>query len=182
MNDFSGGSGFPQKETRILKALEEAPVCILSFDAEGKIDFVNSTFSKMGNLYHLNTSSIIGKNIFADEIIPGISLTKEMIELKEGYIFEKEIKNLKTSRGFEISLVIKGSSFSENNNFAGGILVIEDLRVTAEAKEGTFLKLQSFQNIIKETVDLFFIIDKNGIIKHSAGNKLHLILKETLTK
>ncbi len=177
MNDFSGGSGFPQKETRILKALEEAPVCILSFDAEGKIDFVNSAFSKMGNLYHLNTSSIIGKNIFADEIIPGISLTKEMIELKEGYIFEKEIKNLKTSRGFEISLVIKGSSFSENNNFAGGILVIEDLRVTAEAKEGTFLKLQSFQNIIKETVDLFFIIDKNGIIKHSAGNKLHLILK-----
>ena len=80
MNDFSGDSDFLQKETRILKVLEKAPVSIISFDAEGKIDFVNSAFSKMGNLYHLNTSSIIGKNIFADEIIPGISLREEMSE------------------------------------------------------------------------------------------------------
>src|SRR3990172_2233150 len=180
MNDFSGGSGFPQKETRILKVLEEAPICIISFDDEGKIDFVNSAFSKMGNLYHLKTSSVLGTNIFENEIIPDVSLAKELSELKQGYIFEKEIKNLKTSYGSEISLVIKGSSFFEKDNFAGGMLIIEDLRVTAEAKEDTFLKLQSFQNIIKETVDLFFIIDKNGIMKYSAGNKLHLILRREI--
>jgi len=182
MNDFSGDSGFLQKETRILKVLEEAPVSIISFDAEGKIDFVNSAFSKMGNLYNLNTSSIIGKNIFADEIIPDISLREEMSGLRDGYLFEKEIKNLKTSRGFEISLVIKGSSFFEQESFAGGILVIEDIRVTAEAKENISLKLQSFQNIIKETVDLFFVIDKNGTIKHSGGKKLFLVLKEDINE
>jgi len=182
MNDFSGDSGFLQKETRILKVLEEAPVSIISFDAEGKIDFVNSAFSKMGNLYNLNTSSIIGKNIFADEIIPDISLREEMSGLRDGYLFEKEIKNLKTSRGFEISLVIKGSSFFEQESFARGILVIEDIRVTAEAKENISLKLQSFQNIIKETVDLFFVIDKNGTIKHSGGKKLFLVLKEDINE
>ena len=181
MNNFSGGSGFPQKETRILKVLEEAPVSIISFDAEGKIDFVNSAFSKMGNLYHLNTSSIVGKNVFIDEIIPDVSLREEMSGLRDGYIFEKEIKNLKTSRGFEISLVIKGSSFFEKETFAGGILVIEDIRVTAEAKENISLRLQSFQSIIKETVDFFFVIDKNGMIKHSGGNKRHLVLKENIS-
>lgn len=179
MNNFSGGSGFPQKETRILKVLEEAPVSIISFDAEGKIDFVNSAFSKMGNLYHMNTSSIIGKNVFIDEIIPDVSLREEMSGLRDGYIFEKEIRNLKTFRGFEISLVIKGSSFFEKEIFAGGIIIIEDLRVLEEAREDISL---SFQNIIKETVDLFFIIDKNGTIKYSIGNKLHLILKEDVKK
>lgn len=180
MTNFSNDSDFRRSEEGVLKILDEAPVGIIRFNADGIIDYVNPAFSKMGNFYHLKTSSILGANIFEDEIIPDISFTKETAELREGYIFEKEVKSLKTVDGSEISIIIKGSPLFEENYFAGGVLIIEDLQLAAEAKEDIFLKLTSLQNIIKETVDLLFIIDKNGTIKHSAGNKLNLISKENI--
>jgi PAS domain S-box-containing protein len=180
MANFSNESDFRRSEEDVLKILDEAPVGIIRFNADGRIDYVNPAFSKMGNFYHLKTSSLLGTNIFEDEIIPDISFTKETAELREGYIFEKVVKNLKTVDGSEISIIIKGSPLFEENNFTGGVLVIEDLMLAAEAKEDLFLKLTTLQNIIKETVDLVFIIDKNGNIKHTAGNKLNLILKKNI--
>jgi PAS domain S-box-containing protein len=180
MSEFSNDIDFRRSEKSMLKILDETPVGILSFGADGKIDYVNPAFSKMGSFYNLKTSSLIGANIFTDEIIPDTSLTNEIEELKEGYVFEKEVKNLKTVDGSEISIIIKGSPLFENDNFAGGVLVIEDLKLVATAREDIYLKQSSLQNIIRKTVDLLFIIDKDGIIKHSAGNKLRLVSKESI--
>ncbi|MDO8549270.1 MAG: PAS domain S-box protein, partial [Ignavibacteria bacterium] len=172
MNNFSGIRG---RETQISKILEEIPLGIISFNAEGIIDFVNPAFSKMGILYRLKISALTGSNIFEKEIIPGVSLVEEMNELKKGFPFEKEIKNLKIADGSEISVIVKCSPFYENDQFAGGILVLEDLKVISEAREEDLLKIESFKKVTNEIADLFFVVDSEGVIKYSAGNKLPLI-------
>jgi PAS domain S-box-containing protein len=93
MMNFSNGSNSQGREKRISQLLEEVPLGIISFNAEGIIDFVNPAFSRLGIIYHLKTSTLIGKNIFETEIIPGISLKNELKELLDGYPFEKETKN-----------------------------------------------------------------------------------------
>ncbi len=172
MNNFSGIRG---RETRISKILEDIPLGIISFNADGVIDFVNPAFSKMGILYRLKIASLIGSNIFEKEIIPGVSLIEEMNELKKGFPFEKEIKNLKIADGSEISVIIKCSPFYENEQFAGGILVLEDLKIISESREEDLLKIESFKKVTNEIADLFFIVDSKGVIKYSAGSKLNLI-------
>ncbi|OGU74573.1 MAG: hypothetical protein A2V93_01715 [Ignavibacteria bacterium RBG_16_34_14] len=172
MNNFSGIRG---RETRISKILEDIPLGIISFNADGIIDFVNPAFSKMGILYRLKIASLIGTNIFEKEIIPGVSLPEEMKELKKGFPFEKEIKNLKIADGSEISVIIKCSPFYEDDQFDGGILVLEDLKAISEAREDDLLKIESFKKVTNEITDFFFIVDSEGIIKYSAGSKMNLI-------
>jgi PAS domain S-box-containing protein len=169
MNSFSG---LQKREARISNILEDLPLGIISFDADGIIDFVNPAFIKMGNLFQLNISSLKGKNIFQQEIIPGISLSGEMNELKNGYPSEKEIKNLKTTGDSNISLIIKTSPYFVNDQFAGGILILEDLKVLSESREKEFIKIESLKKITEAFVEFFFVIDKEGSIKYSAGNKL----------
>ncbi len=174
MMNSSNGSNLQGREKRISQLLAEVPLGIISFNAEGIIDFVNPAFSKLGMIYRLKTSTLIGKNIFETEILPGISLKDELTELTEGYPFEKETKNFKINSDSEISVIIKGSPIIENEIFVGGILVLEDLRVITASREDDFLKLESF-NKITDVADLFFVIDNEGIIKYSAGKKLHLL-------
>jgi len=175
MTNFSNGSDLKEREKRIFQLLEEVPLGIISFNAKGIIDFVNPAFSKLGIIYRLKASTLIGKNIFENEIIPGISLKNELSELIEGYPFQKEIKNLKINSDSEISIIIKGSPITENENFIGGILVLEDLKIITASREDDFLKLESFNRITNDVADLFFVIDNEGIIKYSTGKKLHLL-------
>ncbi|HSP89070.1 MAG TPA: PAS domain-containing protein, partial [Ignavibacteriaceae bacterium] len=169
MNNFFGIRG---SETRIIKILEDLPLGIISFNADGLIDFVNPAFLKMGVLYRLKIPSLIDSNIFEKDIIPGISLIEEISELKKGFPFEKEIKNLKTADGSEISVIIKCSPVYENEQYAGGIIVLEDLKVISDSREEDLLKIESFKKVTNEIADLFFIVDAEGIINYSAGSLL----------
>jgi PAS domain S-box-containing protein len=164
---------------RFFKILEQAPVGIITFNAEGRIDFVNPVFVKFCNLYHLNTGTLRGLNIFESEILPGITITDQLNSLKEGYSFEKEIKSLKTRDRSEISLIIKGSPLYDKNVFTGGILIIEDLKVIGEARSDALISLNQLQNIFYGLADLLFIIDKEGNIKYSAGKKIDLLSIDT---
>jgi hypothetical protein len=172
MNNFSNFQG---REKRISNLLEDLPVGIISFDADGVVDFVNPAFIKMGILFDLKNSSLAGTNILEKEIIPGVSLAEEIDELKKGFPFEKEIKSLKTSRGSALSLIIKGSSYYEDEEFAGGILVLEDLNIVSEARHDDLIKKESLKSVLDEIADLFFITDKEGEIKYSAGSRLSSI-------
>ncbi len=179
MNNFSEIQG---REIRISKIPEDIPVGILSFNAYGIIDFVNSAFSKMGIIYHLKTSTMIGSNIFEKEIFPGVTISDDLNELKNGFPFEKEIRNLKTGNGSELSVIIKCSPFYENYEFAGGILVLEDLKIISGSREEDYFKIESFKKISNEFADLFFIVNNQGEIKYSSGSKLNLLSSNQLNK
>ncbi len=176
MNNFSN---FEKKELRISNILEDLPIGVISFDTDGIIDFVNPVFVKMGLLYNLQTSSLKNTNIFEKEIIPGVSLNVELNELKDGYPFEKEIRNFKIKNGSEINLIVKGAPFYDEDKFAGGIIILEDLKVISESREDDSLKIESYKKISSQIADLFFIVNENGKIKLSSGRKIKKLTEKT---
>jgi len=170
MNNFSAVGG---RDSRVSNIPVYLPLGIISFGADGVIDFINPAFIKMGNLFNLKPSTLYGKNVFTDEIIPGTSFTKEFNELKDGYPFEKEIKHIQNSHT-EINLIVKASPYYEDDNFSGGIIILEDLKVLSDSRENDAFQIASFKLLIKDVIDLFFIVDAEGKIKYSAGKKLPL--------
>ncbi len=153
------------------KIIGQAPIGILTFTDNWKINYINENFLKFGILYSFD-SSLIGVDILEKEIFPGISIQDDLLQLKEGYSFEKELKNITTINHGTVSLIIKGSPLFEENVFAGGILIIEDLRVLASAKGEEILTAENFEKIIGKVNDLVFVTDINGIINSFFGRYL----------
>ena len=96
-------------EINISSIIEQAPVGIITFSLDGKIDLVNQNFEKFNILYQLETPSLLGTNIFKTDIFPSASLIEELNELKEGFSFEKEIREVRTNDGGRITLIVKGA-------------------------------------------------------------------------
>ena len=93
----------------LLRIVETAPVGLLTFTSDWKIDYVNQNFLKYGLLYEFNTHKLTGVNILEQNLFPSANLKNELLELQKGIPFEKEIINIKTSEFGQISLFIKGS-------------------------------------------------------------------------
>ena len=92
-----------------LRIVETAPVGLLTFTSDWKIDFVNQNFLKFGLLYDFDAHKLIGNNILEHNLFPSANLKNELLELEQGIPFEKEIINIKTSEFEQLSLFIKGS-------------------------------------------------------------------------
>jgi len=153
--------------------LDFIPIGILVFDQQFNIKSVNQTFLKFNlidnNLYNkLIDLNLLEINLFNNDI-----LNEELKSLCDDNIIEKEIKNLKRNDGSEISIILKATPLFENNKFLGGIIVIEDLNITVDAKaKSVFYHKDKVDRLFNEIVDTFFIIDQNGNIKYSFGEEL----------
>lgn len=152
------------------RIIQTAPIGMLSFSGDWRIQYVNDNFSQFAILYNLNLTVSPGSNILENKIFPDADLTGEFEKLKEGLAFEKEIKSIKTSDG-KISVFLKATPLFENNEFAGGILIIEDLKLV-EKKEQKELTANDFEKIAVKTNDFLFITDSEGIVKHAFGKTL----------
>jgi PAS domain S-box-containing protein len=155
--------------------LEKALVGILTFSSDGKIDFVNENFRKIGILYRFESASLVGSNIFDKKLFPGVSLENELLQLKEGLSFEKGVQNLRTTDNGMISLIIKGSPIFDNDRFSGGVLVVEDIKVLSDACETEFLRSSIVEKLIDTSKDFIIISDREGKIKFTAGNKISFL-------
>ena len=118
----------------------QVPVGIITFSTDWKINFVNEIFIKYASLYQFRHSELEGKSISDISIFPGNDLTEDLNELQHGYSFEKEIRNIKTADGGMIKVIIKGSPLFNNDDFAGGILVVEDFKVPPVTQQSKDLK------------------------------------------
>ncbi len=121
----------------ISNIIEQAPVGIITFSVDGKIDLVNQNFEKFGILYQLEIPSLLGTNIFETDIFPSASLTEELRELKEGFSFEKEIREVRTNDGGRITLIVKGAPLYQEEKLSGGILLIEDIKILTDLSDPT---------------------------------------------
>jgi PAS domain S-box-containing protein len=167
-NDIESGFSFEE----LLKLIERAPIGIIYFNSGWSIKYYNENLISFGIVDKVTVESMIGKNIWETDLINNLKLKDELTGLSKNIFFEKEIKNIKTADGSELSIIIKGSSISDNDSFKGGILVIEDLKVTAETKLDYFFRNEAFEKALKEYCDFFFITDSNFKIKYSALNDL----------
>ena len=155
------------QSTEIL--IDQIPLGILTFSLNGRVEFINQNFHKLGLAYQFNTS-LLNINIFKYNIFPPINIIEELKLVAKGRPFEKEIRQINTTDGRMISLIAKGSPIYEEENISGGMLLIEDLQFLPEAGEESHKKLTD--DYINKG-DIFFIVtDTSGDIKYSAGKEI----------
>ena len=169
MQNTSGKTGFTNREDYLLKVIENAPVGILTFTADWEIDFINENYSRYGVLYGIDTFSLRGLDILDQDLFPGVSIKKELLELQEGFSFEKEIKQIPASAQGVISLFIKASPVFIEGQFSGGILIIEDIKTLRQSDEDDLQLAGTINNIADRFYDLFLIIDTERRIKYLSG-------------
>ena len=157
-------------ENNISNIIEQAPVGIITFSVDGKIDFVNQNFEKFGILYNLEIPSLLGANIFETNIFPSASLTEEFRELKEGFSFEKEIREVRTNDGGRITLIVKGAPLYHEDKLSGGILLIEDIKILTDLSVRHELRADYIEKAIRRVNDFLIVTNQNGEIKFSAGS------------
>ncbi len=168
-----------------LELFEKAPVGILVFDGNWKVTKVNSNFLKLGIIkspfrYELEGKSVLNVNVFeSPDIFPLVN------SLRSNQPFEKEIKSLNTLDGSEITVILKGVPLFENDKFLGGILIAEDLKISADAKRDRLFSSDLVANLFSNIADFYFVVDGNGNVLHadnSSGKKNFGFLLKTESK
>ncbi len=165
--------------TLAAEMIESFPLGIIAFDSDWKINYINENFYKF-NIHNENLpSELCGMNILQTEIFSEVNIFDDLQSLEKGNFFERELLNLKTIRGGEISIIVKGSPLFKDDKFNGGMLVIEDIQISADVKAGEFFqKTECLEKIINHNCQLLFITDTQGIIKYSNGDKISLLKRQ----
>ncbi len=159
--------------------IQNVPIGVLLFSSDWKVYFVNENFYQFGSLYQINTASLIENNILQYKLFPSYDISEDLKKLEEGYSFETEVAYIKTKDG-KISVVVKASPLFENGIFAGGILIVEDLKITDKKPDDKELSIEQLEKAISRLNNLLLIADQEGNIKFSFGKNIKK-LKSNLT-
>jgi PAS domain S-box-containing protein len=164
-------------ENKTNKIIEQVPVGIITFSANGDIDYINQNFRKYDILYHFETPAKIGSNILDTDVFPGISLNEELHQLLQGFPFEKEINKIITNDNRQIDLIVKGSPIFEQEKIIGGILLIEDIKVLLQTKEELELKTEYFEKAIHHINDAMIVTNAKGVVQFASGIAVKKLVK-----
>ncbi len=160
------------QEVFVPKIIAQAPIGILTFSVDWKISFVNEVFLRYASLYQFLQSGLEGVNILEQNIFPGVNLQEDLSSLKDGLSFEREVKNIKTIDQGMLKVIVKGSPVYANDEFNGGILVVEDVKVAPVISEPQELRSEHLENILSKVSDFIFVTDIEGKVKYSSGRNL----------
>ncbi len=169
MQYTSDNLGFTNREDYLSKILENAPVGILTFTADWEIDFVNENYTRYGILYNIDSFSLRGLNILEQDLFPGVNIKEELLQLQEGYSFEKEIRNIPASGRGHISLFVKASPVFIEGQFNGGILILEDIKTLKQSDEEDIHFTDQLDKVANKLFDIFLIVDTERRIKYLSG-------------
>ncbi len=164
----------------LYKIIQNVPIGLLIFSSDWRISFVNDNFYQFGSLYQINTSSLLEKNILAYQLFESRDISNELKRLKDGYSFETEIDDIKTKDG-RISVVVKASPLFDNGIFAGGILIIEDLRIKDNPPDEKELNLEHFKKAYNKLNNFLLVTDSEGTVKFSLGKNIREIKSDLET-
>lgn len=159
-------------EEKTLKIIEQAPVGIITFSAEGEIDYLNQNFKKFDILYHFEAPDLLGSNILQVDIFQNVDLKKELGEVLEGYPFEKEIKQISSGNDHKIDLIVKGSPLFDELKIIGGMLLIEDIKVLNETKNSLGIRSEFIEKAIHNVNDVLIITNPKGEVQFAEGSGL----------
>jgi len=160
----------------ISKFLAQAPIGILTFTKDWKVDFANENFFKYALLYKFEHDSVIGQNILELDLFPGIDIKNDLMLLQEKLSFEKEIKSIKTLDRKQLSVILKAYPIFHNDIFFGGIIIIEDIKFSLD--KTTDLRFEHIENVVNNISDFIFICDTDGKIKYSYGKKINRLIDD----
>ncbi|KAF0148208.1 MAG: Histidine kinase [Ignavibacteria bacterium] len=173
---------FEQTRTEISfkEILEFAPIGILIFQRNWKIKFVNSNFFAFPGVLGEKPENTIGQSVYDNRLFDKIDIRPELELIQKGENIEKQISVSKSFRGVQISLLLKGSPITLEDENAGGILIIEDIKIDTSKTQTGFSKSTEFKNFLKYLGDYYAITDTEGLIKESAedNNSVYNFLLE----
>lgn len=149
---------------------DAAPVGILIFNDEWIITHVNQNFIRFGLIKDEFGGYLVHKNIIKQEIFESIDIIREVKNLFRGDPFEKELLNVKTFEGGELSILVKGTPLFEGEKFQGGILIIEDIKIGLDVQKEKLIHSKYFSDLLKGISSHFFITDNSGKVKYSSLN------------
>lgn len=150
--------------------LDSIPIGIVLFDANGEIYFINRAFHGFEVLYpEAFSENLSGRNVFDDKLYINKSIITELLELKRGYPFESEMSEIRYGKSI-LKLVIKGAPIFEDSEFDGGVLIVEDLKITKKTAGDISLQNDIVEYALSSVYDLFIVIDQNHFIKRISGN------------
>ncbi|MDP3682390.1 MAG: hypothetical protein Q8S01_00515, partial [Ignavibacteria bacterium] len=175
----------PAKEEKQFEKITAAallgtmPVGILIFDEQYSITYLNACFSNFGVLQPQFLESPIGKNVKDEQLFLSGDVRQDIQSLRDQSFFEKELGNLKTSDGGEISIILKGVALFEEEIFLGGMLVVEDLRVVRDARIANLpLQNENYKDIFQNLNNLLIITDIDGNVGYAFGNLLKTVFRQ----
>ncbi len=160
--------------------LEFSPVGVLIFQRDWKIKFANNNFFLFSGVVADEPSNVVGKSIYENRIFYEADIRQELDLIKKGETVEKEIVNTPTLRGGKVSLVLKGAPITFNGEFAGGVLILEDLKIDSSKSQVSLLQSEDFQKFLTTFNDYFIVLDKEGncLLEPFTGSDLYDFLFE----
>ncbi len=167
------------REEFISNFLIQAPIGILTFNKDWKIDFINQNFFKYLSLYKIEKESVLDQNILELDLVASFDFKDDLLNLPGKLSFEREIKSVNTLDRKHLSVILKGFPIFHNEIFYGGILIVEDIKYYIGEKPD--LRQEHIENAINNICDFVFICDDKGKIKYSFGKKLNYLSEEEKT-
>ena len=150
-----------------MNILENLPIGIITFNKDFIIDFVNDALFDFDLFSKSKKEDFISKKL-SDIPLFKKSLEKEFEDLAQLLPFEQEIDYRKKLSGKFLSLIVKGVPISESGNFSGGLLLLEDIKITEEVKGESLLRTNLFKDIISSVVDFYILTDKTFNLIYSS--------------
>ncbi|MFA7227693.1 MAG: PAS domain S-box protein [Melioribacteraceae bacterium] len=142
--------------------LEFSPVGVLIFQRDWKVKFVNNNFFRFSGVVIDEPANVMGRSIYDNRLFYDSDIRDELNQIKKGETFEKEIVNTPTLRGGKVSILLKGAPIMFNNEYAGGVLILEDLRIDAAKTQGLLVQSDDFQKFLSAFNDCFIVVDREG--------------------
>ncbi|NCS81964.1 MAG: hypothetical protein AUJ54_00140 [Ignavibacteria bacterium CG1_02_37_35] len=161
--------------------LDAIPVGVLVFDEQQNITYLNACFSSLGVLRPKFLEKPVGKSLKDEQLFLSADIRKEIQNLREQFFFEKELGNQKTSDGGEISVFLKGVALFEEENFRGGMLMVEDLKVLGKTNDSNPpLNNESYLNLLQNLSDFMVLTDADGSIGYVFGSQAKTVFRKNI--
>jgi len=152
-------------EISFKEILEFAPIGILIFQRNWNIKFINSSFFMFPGVLGETPANVIGKSVYNNRLFEKVDIRPELDSVLKGESFEKHISVSKTFRGVQVTLILKGTPITLDDENAGGILIIEDVKVDTSKANLGLTKSSEFKSFLKCLGNYYAITDVEGNVK-----------------
>ena len=172
----SGDKSHERTRTEISfkEIIDNAPIGILIFQRDWKIKFANNLFFRFGGVLAEDSQGVIGQSIFDNRMFDNADIREELLQLRNGESFEKQLVSARTITGGKISLYLKGAPIIFDNEVTGGILILEDIKSGLHESQLPLTEIKSFQIFLKLISDFYVIADVEGHIINAGQNESEL--------
>lgn len=161
--------------------LENLPAGVAVFNQNFKIWFINGVFSQMGVIYGVDDIPVDGDFLSNSEFIRRCGVKEDFALLSDGQPFEKIIKRINALDGSKIHVLLKGIPFFQEDKFTGGMILIEDIRITDKEEKIKSVSSAEYANVLNIHHDLFFVTNRDGVVLYGGGKYFSEFFKENLS-